>query len=296
MARLVTFQHGEDLSAGSVIGDVVHELEGRLPAPGGPTGREFDLGAVRILPPVPSPPSVRDFFAFEAHVKTARGNRGLTVAPAWYELPVFYFSNPGATIGPEEEVLFPLGAAHLDYELEVAAIIGRSCVDVAVEDAWDYVAGLTVMNDWSARDIQVKEMAVGLGPSKGKDFATSMGPWLVTLDELEDRREGDRHDLAMVARVNGRQLSEGNLGDLYWTFPQMIAHASRGARLREGDVIGSGTVGTGCILELRPETTGGWLSPGDVVELEVERLGVLRNRIGHRPPGEESAAPQAGTG
>ena len=285
MARLVTFQHGPERHVGRVEGGAVREMTGSLPAPGEPTGREFELGAVRILSPIPSPPSVRDFFAFEGHVKTARANRGLSVVPEWYEIPVFYFSNPAATIGPEDEAVFPAQAEYLDYELEVAAIIGRSCSDVAVEDAWDYVAGLTIMNDWSARDLQFKEMAVGLGPAKGKDFATSMGPWLVTLDELEDRRNGDRHDLTMVARVNGRQLSKGNLGDLHWTFPQMIAHASRSTRLVAGDVIGSGTVGTGCILELGPESAGGWLAPGDVVELEVERLGILRNRVGHDRPG-----------
>ncbi len=295
MARLVTFQHGEERSAGRAGGGAVRELTGSLPAPGEATGREFDLGAVRILSPIPSPPSVRDFFAFEGHVKTARANRGLSVVPEWYEIPAFYFSNPAATIGPEDQVASPPGTASLDYELEVAAVISRPCSDVAVEDAWKCVAGLTIMNDWSARDLQFKEMAVGLGPAKGKDFATSIGPWLVTLDELEDRRVGDRHDLAMVARVNGRQLSKGNLRDLYWTFPQMIAHASRGARLSEGDVIGSGTVGTGCILELGPETTGGWLSPGDVVELEVERLGVLRNRVGRDRSSGETAMGKAAT-
>jgi fumarylacetoacetate (FAA) hydrolase len=176
----------------------------------------------------------------------------------------------------------PPATEALDYELEVAAVIGNDCSDVSATEAWDCVAGLTIMNDWSARDLQRQEMAVGLGPAKGKDFATSLGPYLTTLDELDDRLRGDRHDLSMIARVNGRELSSGNLAALYWTFPQMIEHASRGTVLRCGDVIGSGTVGTGCILELGPENTGGWLQPGDVVELEVQRLGVLRNRVGGR--------------
>ena len=161
----------------------------------------------------------------------------------------------------------------------MALVIEKDCSNVDIHDAWEYVSGLTIMNDWSARDLQFQEMAVGLGPSKGKDFATSIGPYIVSLDEIEDCRDGDRHHLEMEARVNGQQLSRGNLGDLFWTFPQMIAHASRNTVLRAGDIIGSGTVGTGCILELTPENTGGWLMPGDEVELEVERLGILRNRV-----------------
>ena len=282
MTRLITFGHEGVERAGRLEDGTVAELAGQLPRTEGPTGRAFDLDEIDILAPVPDPPSVRDFYAFEAHVKNVRKRRGLDMVPEWYELPAFYFSNPVATIGPEEVVKVPPLTEALDFELEVAAIIGEPCSNVAAADAWEYVAGLTIMNDWSARDVQRKEMAIGLGPAKGKDFATSMGPWLVTLDELEDTRRGDRHDLAMAARVNGRQMSEGNLADLYWTFPQMIEHASRGTRLVAGDVIGSGTVGSGCILELGPENVGGWLAPGDVVELEVERLGILRNRVGER--------------
>ena len=286
MARLISFQHGGKQSAGRLDGDDrVIELDGQLPTPGEPTGRTFHIGEVQVLAPIPLPPSVRDFYAFEQHAVTARSKRGLSIAPEWYEIPVFYFSNPTATIGPDDVVIAPPSSAALDYELEVAAVIARDCSDVSADDAWDCVAGLTIMNDWSARDIQRKEMLIGLGPAKGKDFATTLGPWLVTLDELEDRRRGDRHDLAMAARVNGRELSKANLADLYWTFPQMIEHASRATRLRGGDIIGSGTAGTGCILELGPENTGGWLGPGDVVEIEVERLGTLRNRVGQPSAG-----------
>ena len=222
---------------------------------------EFPLDEVELRPPVLHPPSVRDFYAFEQHVKTARANRGLDVPPEWYEIPVFYFSNPAAIFGPDDEIPYPPGTNELDYELEVAAIIGADGA----------IGGFTVMNDWSARDLQRKEMKVGLGPAKGKDFATSLGPVLVTPDELGDLR------LEMVARVNGEERSRGNLGDMYHSWEAIVAQAARNTELRPGDVLGSGTVGTGCILEHGDER---WLQPGDEVELEVEGIGVLRNRIG----------------
>jgi len=233
--------------------------------------------------PLPPVASVRDFYAFEEHVKTCRGHRGLGMAPEWYEVPVFYFSNPAGVIGHEAEVFAPRESRALDYELELACVIGVECRDLPTDDrAMEAVAGFTVMNDWSARDLQRVEMAAGLGPSKGKDFATSLGPDLVTLDELSDRYRDGRLHLEMTAAVNGRLLSRGDAGSMFWTWPQLLAHASRDATLRPGDVLGSGTVGTGCILELTPEAVGGWLKPGDVVELTVERLGTLRNRVvGH---------------
>ena len=221
---------------------------------------EYLLADVLLRAPVLRPPSVRDFYAFEQHVRTARASRGLEVPAEWYEAPVFYFSNPAAIYGPEDEVPYPEGTAELDYELELAAVIG----------AEGRIGGFTVMNDWSARDLQRQEMAVGLGPAKGKDFATSLGPLLVTPDELGDLR------LEMVARVNGEERSRGNLGDLHYSWDAIVAHAARNTALRPGDVLGSGTVGTGCILE---HGDGRWLRPGDVVELEVEGIGVLRNRV-----------------
>ena len=221
---------------------------------------EYALDDVELRPPVLHPPSVRDFYAFEQHVKTARAHRGLEVPPEWYEIPVFYFSNPAAVFGPEDEIPYPQGTNELDYELEVAAIVGADGA----------IGGFTVMNDWSARDLQRKEMKVGLGPAKGKDFATSLGPLVVTPDEF------DGSAAEMVARVNGQERSRGNLGDMYWTWDRLVEQASRETHLVPGDVIGSGTVGTGCILELGD---GRWLRPGDVVELEVDGLGVLRNRI-----------------
>jgi fumarylacetoacetate (FAA) hydrolase len=221
---------------------------------------EYPLDDVELRPPVLHPPSVRDFYAFEQHVKTARANRGLQVPPEWYEIPVFYFSNPAAIFGPEDEIPYPHGTNELDYELEVAAIIGADGA----------IGGFTVMNDWSARDLQRQEMKVGLGPAKGKDFATSLGPIVVTPDEF------DGSEAEMVARVNGEERSRGNLRDLNWPWERLVEQATRNTHLVPGDVLGSGTVGTGCILELGDSR---WLRPGDEVELEVEGLGVLRNRI-----------------
>jgi len=235
---------------------------------GGSSAREhaeYPLAEVTLLAPVLQPPAVRDFYAFEQHVATARASRGLEVPPEWYELPVFYFSNPSAIYGPEQEVPYPEGTAELDYELEVAAVIGADGA----------IGGFTVMNDWSARDLQRLEMKVGLGPAKGKDFATSIGPVVVTVDELDGSEAG------MVARVNGEERSRGNVRDLHFSWERIREHAARGTTLRPGDLLGSGTVGTGCILELGD---GRWLQPGDVVELEVEGIGVLRNVVGAKTP------------
>ncbi|MBI3972594.1 MAG: fumarylacetoacetate hydrolase family protein [Chloroflexi bacterium] len=245
---------------------------------------------------VPKPLTIRDFYAFEAHVRAARARRGLDMIPEWYEMPVFYFGNPNAVYGHDEEIPYPSATHALDFELEVAVVIGEGGRNIPVERADEHIAGFTIMNDWSARDIQREEMKVGLGPAKGKDFATSLGPWLVTPDELADRREpapprngsssagrpgdgrerGYHYRLEMNARVDGNEVSRGNLVDLYWTFAEMIAYASRDCTLYPDEVIGSGTVGTGCLLELGLP----WLKPGQVVELEVERLGVLRNTVG----------------
>jgi fumarylacetoacetate (FAA) hydrolase len=252
---------------GIIEGDTVVQLAAQtLQAffTGGGTARrhvEYPLADVQFRPPVLHPPAVRDFYAFEQHVKTARALRGQEVPPEWYEIPVFYFSNPAAIYGPEEEISCPPDTNELDYELEVAAVIGAD----------GDIGGFTVMNDWSARDLQRQEMKVGLGPAKGKDFATSLGPVLVTPDELGDLR------LEMVARVNGEERSRGNLGDMYHSWESILAAAGRNTVLRPGDVLGSGTVGSGCILEHGDER---WLQPGDEVELEVEGVGVLRNRIG----------------
>jgi fumarylacetoacetate (FAA) hydrolase len=226
---------------------------------------EYRLDEVQLLAPVARPPSVRDFYAFEQHVANARAVSGRgEVPPEWYELPVFYFSNPAAIYGPDDEIPYPAGSEELDYELEVAVVIGAD----------QQIGGFTIMNDWSARDLQRREMKVGLGPAKGKDFATSLGPVVVTPDELGDLR------LEMVARVNGEERSRGNLGDMYHSWESILARARENTTLQPGDVIGSGTIGTGCILE---HGDNRWLQPGDVVELEVDGIGVLRNVVGPRP-------------
>jgi fumarylacetoacetate (FAA) hydrolase len=225
---------------------------------------EYPLDEVRLLAPVQRPPSVRDFYAFEEHVRNARAVTGRgEVVPEWYEIPVFYFSNAAAVYGPDDEIPYPAGTAELDYELELAAVIGGD----------GQIASFTVMNDWSARDMQRAEMKVGLGPSKGKDFATSLGPVVVTTDEF-DGTAG-----TMVARVNGEERSRGSVGDMHHSWRAIRDHAALNTRLLPGDILGSGTVGTGCILELGD---GRWLQEGDVVELEIEGIGVLRNTVGPR--------------
>jgi fumarylacetoacetate (FAA) hydrolase len=238
---------------------------------------QVDIGAPIV------PTSFRDFYAFEEHVRNARKKRGLEMLPEWYAAPAFYFSNTASIVGPEAAIRKPPETNELDYELELAVVIGREGRDIPVEEADSYVAGFTILNDWSARDIQRREMKVGLGPAKGKDFATSIGPYLVTPDELEahvlpDRSRGKRYDLTMTARVNGEEYSRGNASATHWTFAELIAHASRNTVLVPGDLIGSGTVGTGCITEF-PDGVHPWLQPGDVVELEIEGLGVLRNPV-----------------
>lgn len=249
----------------------------RRPEGWAPDGDDVPLASVRLLPPVGAPPSIRDFYAFERHVATARRARGLDVDPHWYELPVFYFTNPGAVLGQHDVVVPPSRCAELDFELEVAMVIGRGGRDLRPGDVEPLVAGYTIMNDWSARDLQRAEMALQLGPAKGKDFATSLGPWLVTPDEFSP------DSATMTAIVNRREVSRGDLGELWWSFAEMACYASESADLRPGDVLGSGTVGTGCLLEQRAVHGPGdfpWLAPGDHVALNVDGLGSLVNTIG----------------
>jgi fumarylacetoacetate (FAA) hydrolase len=241
-----------------------------------PSTVAYRLTDVTLLAPLPFPRTIRDFYAFEAHVKTARANRGLPMMPEWYQIPVFYFTNPNAVYGPDVDVPKPTATVMLDFELEIAVVLGKGGRDIPAADAAGYIAGYLIMNDWSARDIQREEMKVGLGPAKGKDFATSLGPWLVTPDELADRQQGARHDLTMLARINGQEVARGNFADMHFSFAQLIERASKDCTLYPGEVIGSGTVGTGCLLETGAHP---WLQPGDVVELEVERLGILTNTV-----------------
>lgn len=242
--------------------------------------RTLPLDSVRLVAPIRRPATLRDFYAFERHVKAGNAIRGREIPSQWYEIPVFYFSNPTTIIGPDDPVQAPKTCQALDYELEVACVIGRAARDIAPQDAEDYIAGYLIFNDWSARDLQRQEVTVGLGPAKGKDFASSFGPFLVTPDELADCHAGrpGLYNLTMSARVNGIERSRGSWADLHHSFGGMIARASADVTLLPGDLIGSGTVGTGCLLELTMGQ-GPWLQSGDVVELEIERLGVLRNTI-----------------
>jgi 2-keto-4-pentenoate hydratase/2-oxohepta-3-ene-1,7-dioic acid hydratase in catechol pathway len=248
----------------------------------GPAGDPVALASARLLAPVAEPPSIRDFYAFEQHVRTARARRGREMDPDWYELPVFYFTNPAAVLGPGDPVAAPPRSAELDYELEVACVLGRGGRDLRLEDADRVVAGFTVMNDWSARDVQRREMALSLGPAKGKDFATSLGPVLVTAAEFAPRGLREVPSAVMTARVNGVEWSRADLDGLWWSFAEMLAYASEAAPVRAGDVLGSGTCGTGCILELslvHGAERYPYLRPGDEVELEVAGLGVLASRV-----------------
>ncbi len=242
------------------------------------TGESIPLSSVELRAPLPKPSSIRDFYAFEEHVKTSRGRRGLEMIPEWYEVPVFYFTNHRAVIGPDDRVLIPSNCQRMDYELEIACIIGKAGSNISAEEADDFILGYTIMNDWSARDLQAHEMKVGLGPSKGKDFATSLGPWIVTKDEIEQYRKNKSYDLEMTASINGKVISSGNFSSIYYSFSELVSHASKNVTLYPGDVIGSGTVGTGCILELGEEKHR-WLEDGDEVELKITGLGTLRNIV-----------------
>lgn len=245
----------------------------------GPRYRESEFV---FLPPVPRPPAFRDFVAFEQHVKVVRARAGLEVPPVWYEIPVFYFSNHLALIGHDAEIAAPAGARELDYELELGIVIGHGGRDIPVERAWEHVAGFTIVNDFMARDLQRHEAGALLGPAKSADFATGVGPWMVTRESVANRIKGESLALTMTARVNGREFSRGDSGTLHHSIPRLVAQASRDAELQPGDLLGTGAVGTGSLLELGAEGTGRWLQPGDVVELEIERIGVLRHRIAAR--------------
>lgn len=255
-------------------------------------GEALDLAEVTLLPPL-EPASVRDFVAFEEHVEGVRRSvDGASGVPeAWYDAPTFYFTNPHAILGPREEVPFPAACQARDFELEVAVVVGGAGDgrSVAPQEAGEYVFGYTIMNDWSARDLQGREMQVGLGPAKGKDFATTLGPWIVTADELEPHRDEDGSlDLLCTASVNGVEVGRDRLSNAGWTFETMIAYASRDSRVVAGDVLGSGTVGNGgCLAELwgrRGAQDPPPLQPGDVVTLEVEGIGTLTSTVAVAAP------------
>jgi 2-keto-4-pentenoate hydratase/2-oxohepta-3-ene-1,7-dioic acid hydratase in catechol pathway len=217
---------------------------------------------------------------FEAHIEGIVMGEGRKVPERWYEGPFCYFSNPHAITGPGDEIEIPPASERLDLELEVAAIIGRAGRNLTVEDAGAHIAGYTIFNDWSARDHAIDEMRLGLGFCKAKDFANTLGPWIVTADELERFRAGDRLDLDLRASINGRELGDDTLANMAWSFEQLVAYASRGAWIRPGDVLGSGTCGNGCLFELWGRGQE-WapLAPGDVVTLSVEGIGTLTNQV-----------------
>jgi 2-keto-4-pentenoate hydratase/2-oxohepta-3-ene-1,7-dioic acid hydratase in catechol pathway len=295
--RVAAFDDAGERRHGVVVGEQIHPLppgidlfavlddvldqDRMLAACSAP----LPLSQVRLLAPV-LPPTVRDFVTFEEHVEGVRRSvdNATGVPEQWYAAPTFYFGNPYSILGPADDVPVPPGSRALDFELEVGAIIGRPGRDLTPEDARDVIVGYTIFNDWSARDLQQAEMRVGLGPAKGKDTATTLGPWLVTADELEPHRDDDGFlDLELTASVNGNQVGHDRLSHMGWTFEEMVAYASRGTWVRPGDVLGSGTCGNGgCLAELwgrsgqqvpRP------LEPGDVVTLTVEGIGQLSNSI-----------------
>ncbi len=272
------------LAAGLRVADLAELVEG-FEARGADDPAVLGASEIVFGPPILRPASLRDFYAFEGHVATMWSRRGNPVPDAWYRLPIFYFSNVSEIRGPGDPVWAPRGSTELDYELEVCALVDTPARDLAEASAEEAIGGYTILNDWSARDLQREETTVRLGPAKGKDFASSIGPWLVTPDELAwARRPGATGPaLALTAEVNGMVTSRGSWADARFSFGQMLARASADVGLRPGDLVGSGTVGTGCLLEVGPATLGRYLEPGDEVTLRVEGLGALTSPIVARP-------------
>ena len=251
-----------------------------------------NLEEVKLLAPIPRPNSLRDAYAFRQHVETSRRNRGLEMIKEFDDFPVFYFSNHNAIFGPNDDIqCMPSHFEKLDYELEIAILIGKKGINVKAENAKEYIAGFMIMNDMSSRGLQMKEMKLNLGPAKGKDFASVLGPYLVTPDELSgniinEDDNGCNYDLQMTCSLNGKLLSKGNLKDMAWSFEKIIERVSYGATIYPGDIIGSGTVGTGCLLEINgtnklksSDFNEVWLKENDVVEMEIEKLGKITNKI-----------------
>jgi 2-keto-4-pentenoate hydratase/2-oxohepta-3-ene-1,7-dioic acid hydratase in catechol pathway len=268
--------------------DVLDLLSGRAATPPD-AGSRLPLGDVRLLSPI-EPASVRDFSVFEQHgegASMALGGPDAKVQDAWYERPAFYFSNPHATTGPDDVIEPPAASAGLDLELEVAVVIGRRAKNVSVEEAEACIAGYTIFNDWSERAIAAQEVRLPFGFHKAKDFANTFGPWIVTPDELEQYREGDRLNMRMTAYVNGTEIGGDTLASMAWSFPELVHFAARGAWIAPGDVIGSGTCGGGCLFELWGRNQAQEpppLGPGDEVRLEVEGIGTLANTVGALQP------------
>lgn len=244
----------------------------------------LSLDEVRLHAPIPDPPTIRDFVTFKRHIEGAIKVAGAdrVLPQRWYAAPTFYFTNPYSVLGPEDNVPVTPGATLFDLELEIAVVIGLGGKDITAADAEKHIAGYTIMNDWTARDLQFAEMEVGLGPAKGKDSSLTLGPSMVTPDLLEPYRSGNSFDLKMTAKINGDLLGSDRCNSMNWSFAEMIEYASRGAEVRPGDVLGSGTCGGGCLAEL-------WgrhgmdahppLRSGDIVEVSIEQLGTIRSEI-----------------
>lgn len=272
---------------------IAREAEAELKMEGNKTTPNASLNSAKVLAPLPRPTSCRDGYAFRQHVAAARRNRKVEMIPEFDEYPIFYFTNHNAVEGPGDIVCMPDHFQKLDFELEAAIIIGKKGRNIKAEDADEYIAGYTIMNDMSARLLQMEEMKLNLGPAKGKDFSTVIGPMLVTPDELEPYRTnakeghvGAAYNLNMTCKVNGIQVSQGNMADMDWTFAEIVERCAYGTDVLPGDVIGSGTVGTGCFLELNgtgllsdPNYAVQWLQPNDVVVMEIDGLGTLENKI-----------------
>jgi fumarylacetoacetate (FAA) hydrolase len=315
--KIVTYKSGEGLDLGLLLNDKIYSLKSIASSMNdflqmGDTAMQktksveesikngssnsigISLSNSELLAPVPCPPSCRDAYAFRQHVATARRNRGVDMIPEFDQFPIFYFTNHNAILGPTDDILcMPDHMQKLDFELEAAIVIGKKGRNIKAKDADDYIAGYLIMNDMSARALQMEEMKLNLGPAKGKDFCTIIGPYLVTKEELADKKvetaeghDGDTFSLNMKCWVNGELLSEGNMKDMNWTFAEIVERCAYGADILPGDVIGSGTVGTGCLLELNgshklanPDYEPVWLKDGDVIEMEIEGLGRIKNKI-----------------
>jgi fumarylacetoacetate (FAA) hydrolase len=300
--KLVTFRSNDRERVGAVMADgrildlgagdprlavdmltLIREQDELMPLARAATGPLLDPAGVTLLAPVPRPVAMRDGYAFRQHVATARRNRGMEMVPEFDLFPVTYFTNHQAVIGPGPMEVLEHHLRRLDYELEVAVVTGRPLCNCTLEEADAAIFGYMIMNDWSARALQTEEMKLSLGPCKGKDFATSLGPWLVTKDELnlEPSPQGQVLKARMTCAVNGRQLSDGDAASMNWTFAQILQRTAYGARVSIGEVLGSGTVGTGCLMELNGSkvTDDLWLKVGDRVAMEVEGLGRLENTV-----------------
>ncbi len=291
--KLVSYLDNDREHCGILEGDIIteldapHLLDAIINQDFTPSGPKHPLKNVKLLAPIPAPPSMRDGYAFRQHVESARKGRGLPMIPEFDHFPVFYFTNHAGVTGPGDVSVQPKALERLDYELEIAIVIGRGGRNIPASKADEHIFGYTIMNDWSARALQTEEMKLNLGPAKGKDFATSLGPFLVTRDELKQSGHlkpspaGELFHGVMTGTLNGKEYSRGNANTMNWTFAQIIERASYGVDLRVGDVIGSGTVGTGCFMELNGSkiTDNLWIKEGDTVIMEVEGLGRLENRV-----------------